>query len=56
MITPIDDCIGKILDSTTQNELIDDTIIVFLADHGESLSSTYRLRLASGRTGRGSLP
>ena len=35
MVKCIDDCVGKLLDALRQRELLDDTIVVFTADHGD---------------------
>ncbi len=39
MITHVDDCIGKVLDALDEEGLSDNTIVVFLSDHGEYLGS-----------------
>ncbi len=39
MITHIDDCVGKIIDTLKQNSLYENTVVVFLADHGEYLGT-----------------
>lgn len=46
MITHVDDCIGKMLNVLEQSGLMENTIIVFLADHGEYLGSHHLIRKA----------
>ncbi|QHI70926.1 sulfatase-like hydrolase/transferase [Tichowtungia aerotolerans] len=46
MITHIDDSIGKMLDAMNRNGLLENTIIVFLADHGEYLGSHHLIQKA----------
>jgi arylsulfatase A-like enzyme len=46
MITHIDDSIGVILDAMQRNGLIENTIIVFIADHGEYLGSHHLVEKA----------
>lgn len=36
-ITLIDDCLGQLFDVLKQNGLMDDTIIIFTADHGDAM-------------------
>jgi len=37
MITHIDDCVGRMLESMERNGLMENTVVVFIADHGEYL-------------------
>ncbi|MCF7816405.1 MAG: sulfatase-like hydrolase/transferase [Kiritimatiellales bacterium] len=46
MITHIDDCVGKILDAVQRNGLMENTIVVFIADHGEYLGSHHLIEKA----------
>jgi choline-sulfatase len=46
LITWIDDTLGRLVESLEANGLVDDTIIVFSADHGDNLGS-------HGRSGKG---
>jgi arylsulfatase A-like enzyme len=43
MITHVDRCIGRIIQHLTQNGMYDNTVIVFLSDHGEYLGSHHLL-------------
>lgn len=43
MITHIDDCVGRLLEAVTALGLADDTVIVFLSDHGDYLGSHHLL-------------
>jgi len=46
MITHVDDCVGKILDRMTRNGLMDNTVILFVSDHGEYLGSHHLIEKA----------
>jgi arylsulfatase A-like enzyme len=46
MITHIDDSVGRILDAMQNNGLMDNTIIVFISDHGEYLGSHHLIQKA----------
>lgn len=41
MISHVDDCIGRVLAALESNQLMEDTVIVFMADHGEYLGSHH---------------
>lgn len=42
MTTWVDDMVGRLMASLEQNGLADDTIVVFLSDHGDNLGSHHR--------------
>lgn len=46
MITHVDDSIGKMLNAMEQSGLLENTIVVFLADHGEYLGSHHLIQKA----------
>lgn len=46
MITHVDECVGKILDAVESSAHRDNTVIVFLADHGEYLGSHHLIKKA----------
>jgi arylsulfatase A-like enzyme len=43
MISHVDDCVGKVLTALQESGHADDTVVVFLADHGEYLGSHHLL-------------
>ncbi len=46
MITHVDDCVGKIIDWVEQSGQMDNTVILFIADHGEYLGSHHLIEKA----------
>lgn len=46
MITHIDDCVGKILNAVERRGLLENTIIVFVADHGEYMGTHHLIAKA----------
>lgn len=43
MITHIDDCVGRVVDHLERRGLAQDTVVVFLSDHGEYLGTHHLL-------------
>ena len=54
-IAYMDDWIGYFFDELKQRGLWENTIVVLVADHGESLASTKRIHTAYSFTGRPSV-
>ncbi len=46
MITHIDDNVGRVMEALKENGLYDNTVVAFLADHGEYLGSHHLMRKA----------
>lgn len=47
MIALIDDQIGRILDTLEKQGILEDTVILFSADHGESMGDHFRMQKSS---------